>query len=127
MSLNARDRQALDRIEEELSGADPRFAARLSAFSRLADGEGMPARERIRPRRQRIGPFFLSRLSRRSTVGVVWLAISLMLFTVAIALSHLSAGSGCAQWQGLSCAQRSVPSAPPATGGHAASWGPGRG
>lgn len=52
MSLNAHDRQVLALIEEELAGADPRFAAKLSAFSRLAEG-AMPERERIRGRRRR--------------------------------------------------------------------------
>ena len=117
MSLNARDRQALSLIEEELASSDPRFASRLSAFARLADGEGMPARERIRPDK-RIGAFFRSRRCLCWTAGAVWLAVSLALIVVALVLSHISTPSACAQWQGLVCAQRSAPSAPRAPGGH---------
>jgi hypothetical protein len=51
LSLNAHDRQVLALIEEELAGADPRFAAKLSAFSRLTEGT-MPEREQIRGRRR---------------------------------------------------------------------------
>lgn len=122
MSLNSRDRQTLSQIEEDLAWSDPRFAARLSAFSRMANGEGMPARERIR---QRIGPFSGGRWWLRWTGGawIVWLVISMALLTVAIVLSHSGPAYGCAQWQGLSCTQRSAPTAPPASGGHGVGTG----
>lgn len=52
MSLSAHDRQALEAIEGRLAASDPRLAAMLSTFSRLEDGEAVPAREQIREGRQ---------------------------------------------------------------------------
>jgi hypothetical protein len=48
MSLSARDRQALDSIEDQLAGSDPRMASLMATFTRLTSGEEMPAREDIR-------------------------------------------------------------------------------
>src|SRR5215472_5441761 len=105
MSLNARDKQALDRIEEEVACSDPRFAARLSAFSRLADGWTMPDRERIRPDGQRPG----RRMTRRGlawATAVVWLVTSLGLIAVALITSHAGGSAPCTQWQTTACASR---------------------
>jgi hypothetical protein len=54
MSLNETDAQALGSIEHGLVGSDPRLAAMLNIFSRLAAGEEMPAGEKIRMRRGRL-------------------------------------------------------------------------
>lgn len=48
MSLSARDRQALDSIEDRLAGSDPGLASLLDTFARLEAVEEMPAREDIR-------------------------------------------------------------------------------
>jgi len=48
MSLSARDQQALDSIKDDIVRHDPELAALLVSFTRLASGEAMPARERIR-------------------------------------------------------------------------------
>jgi hypothetical protein len=48
MSLNARERQALDSIERSLAGSDPELASLLAMFAQLASGEEMPVREKIR-------------------------------------------------------------------------------
>jgi len=62
MSLSAREQQALDSITDRLAGSDPKLAALLTGFTRLASGEEMPQREGIPagsrrairwPRRQR--------------------------------------------------------------------------
>lgn len=111
MSLSARDRHLLAQIEEEIAGADPRFAARLSAFARLADGGAMPERERIREPR---------RLAARPVRGGLmrWIAVAM---AVAVTLAVISAalvggrtgGKGaCAEWQGLVCTRQAAPSAP---------------
>jgi hypothetical protein len=48
MSLRAREQQALDSIEDGLSGADPKLASLLATFARLTAGEEMPVPEKIR-------------------------------------------------------------------------------
>ena len=54
LSLSAHDRQAIEAIEGQLAASDPRLAAMMATFSRLEDGEAVPAREQIQAaRRQR--------------------------------------------------------------------------
>ncbi len=53
MSLNESEMQALGCIADGLAGSDPRLASMLNIFARLAAGEEMPAREKIRIRRGR--------------------------------------------------------------------------
>ena len=53
MSFTEPEMYALGWIEDGLAGSDPRLAAMLTIFSRLAAGEEMPAREEIRVRRGR--------------------------------------------------------------------------
>ena len=53
MSLNEPQRQALGSIADGLAGSDPRLASMLNIFSRLAAGEEMPVREKIRVQRGR--------------------------------------------------------------------------
>ena len=50
MSLTEPETQALGSIADGLAGSDPRLASMLTIFSRLAAGEEMPAREKIRVR-----------------------------------------------------------------------------
>ena len=45
MSLSASEQQALDSIEATLTSSDPKLAALLAIFVRLASGEEMPVRE----------------------------------------------------------------------------------
>ena len=49
MSLSADEQQVLKIIEDWLAASDPGLANRFQIFSRLASGESMPLRERIRP------------------------------------------------------------------------------
>lgn len=126
LSLNARDREALSLIEEALSATDPRLAAKLSAFARLADGEAMPERERIAAgrwcaigRRLRDLCPGLGLPGRMSWIPVaVWLCVSVVLFSVALVLSHANPHAVCAQWQGVVCVDRAATPVPPAPSDH---------
>ena len=53
MSFTEPEMQTLGWIEDGLAGSDPRLASMLNIFSRLAAGEEMPVREKIRVRRGR--------------------------------------------------------------------------
>lgn len=126
MSLSAHDRQVLARIEETLAGADPQFAARMSSFSRLADGGAAPERERICGNvRSAIGSGRWSLRSSQSGARKVssWIAVAI---AVAIALAVISAAlvSGrantkdtCAERHGVACAGQAAPSASHAPSG----------
>ncbi|HEX6448524.1 MAG TPA: DUF3040 domain-containing protein [Trebonia sp.] len=123
MSLSAHDKEALDLIAEGLAASDPRFAAKLSAFTKLTDGGEMPARERIRAATRPTA--FRGPLMRGSRPGgrtrprrplywitvAVWLLISATMISLALILSH-SGAPACARGQGTGCANRSVPAAP---------------
>jgi hypothetical protein len=52
MSLSASEQQALDSIEATLTSSDPKLAPLLAVFARLASGEEMPVRERVRIHRR---------------------------------------------------------------------------
>ena len=52
MSLSASEQQALDSIEATLTSSDPKLASLLAIFTRLASGEEMPVRERVRIHRR---------------------------------------------------------------------------
>lgn len=96
LSLNAHDRQVLALIEEELAGADPRFVAKMSAFSRLAEG-AMPERERICVRRRPYvaGPSICGLPpGRRASYKVFyWIAVAMAL-TVSLAMLYFALISG---------------------------------
>jgi len=48
MSLSASEQQALDSIEATFTSSDPKLVSLLAIFARLASGEEMPVRERVR-------------------------------------------------------------------------------
>ena len=48
MSLSASEQQALDSIEATLASSDPKLVSLHAIFARLASGEEMPVRERVR-------------------------------------------------------------------------------
>lgn len=48
MSLSCRQQRLLREIDDAVCRADPRLASMLAIFGRLAAGEGMPGRERLR-------------------------------------------------------------------------------
>jgi hypothetical protein len=100
VSLNAKDRQALESIEARLAGSDPKLASMLDAFTRLTVGEEMPGPERIHRgsahsmriwrtlRLPRIRLLGWSRWPRAWLLLWLWLAVSLALITVAVVLSR---------------------------------------
>jgi hypothetical protein len=114
VSLSAHDRRALDLIGESLAGSDPRLAAMMSAFSRLADGEAMPGRERIQADRHLAGqaiPAALAalpgrcwrRMAAQRWVTLTWLVISLVLITLALVASHTGSSAACVGWTVPAC------------------------
>ena len=134
MSLTEPDRQALGTIEHGLAGSDPRLASMLTIFSRLAAGEEMPAREKIRVRRgrpaahrprrnwrhprpgkalpqaRRLDP----RLGWQQAMVLLWAVISAALLTVALAL-NTSGHKTCIRSMGMACpspASHSMPIPP---------------
>jgi hypothetical protein len=54
MSLNFAERHQLHRMETRLLRSDPHLAAMLVVFTRLCDGQGLPAREQLVIKRGRI-------------------------------------------------------------------------
>jgi hypothetical protein len=101
VGLSARDQQALDAIEDALASSDPGLTSMLAQFSRLAPGEGMPVRERIRDQRWHPAP---ARSRSRWHPGWVfksvalWLAITVALVVAALAARHAGGSGSCASW-----------------------------
>jgi hypothetical protein len=103
MSLSTWEKQALDSIEGGLAGSAPELASLLATFSRLAAGEEMPERAKVRalqPRRplrrlRRPGGGRLPPDARRPHLGwqrvwpvALWLVVSLGMIAVALVLSR---------------------------------------
>ena len=123
MSLSAQEQQALVSITDRLAGSDPELAALLTGFTRLASGQEMPQRERIRAgsrpaircsgrqrQRRRVekvrrpaGP-----VSRR--LGLQWAGLLLSLLTavtviaVTMAVNHGKSQGACATFWNPACA-----------------------
>lgn len=126
MSLNGHDRQALAKIEETLACTDPQFAARLSAFARLADEGAMPEREQITGDRRR-GTGSAQRSLRRGQPGarrlMYWIAVAMAVaITLAVICAVLVSGhpgstGACTEWQALACTRPAAPLAAPAPAG----------
>lgn len=123
MSLSAHDQRVLAQIEEAVAGNDPRFAASISAFGRLADGV-MPERERIRPCQWPPAEPGRRRLDRNKLMYwlAVAMAVSITIAVIAFALASGHAGTRetCAKWQAGVCVQQ-IP--PPVPAGHAPAGG----
>lgn len=113
MSLSAHERQALDAIEDELAGTAPELVKLLAGFTRLASGEEMPARERIRPAGRRaagkVGRTLCGGgrgLGRQRTFLLLWLAVALSLITVALVVNRSAVRGGCtASWRVVCASQ----------------------
>jgi len=127
MSLTERESQALGSIADGLAGSDPPLASMLNIFSRLAAGEEMPAREKIRirrgwpparPRRARRRPRrgtarsqarpLYARLGRQQTPLLLWAGISAALVAVALVL-NTSGPKPCIRSMGTVCPSPSIP------------------
>ena len=109
MSLNEPDTQALGSIEDGLAGSDPRLASMLNIFSRLAAGEEMPVREKIRVLRGRPTAPRLPRAQRHPRLGqqqnmlLLWVVISAVLIAVALVLNTSGHNASCIQSVGTAC------------------------
>ena len=127
MSLTERESQALGSIADGLAGSDPKLASMLNIFSRLAAGEEMPAREKIRirrgwpparPRRARRRPRrgtarsqarpLYARLGRQQTPLLLWAGISAALVAVALVL-NTSGPKACIGSMRTVCPSPSIP------------------
>lgn len=128
MSLNARDTRELGLMEEAIAAEDPRFAANLSAFSRLAGDGAMPQRERLEPGRRHglsrsrrtAGRVLPGPRGRRYRLAVTAsILISLALAAMALAFGSAGPKPTCAQWRVLVCVRQPVPPAHRARPGRA--------
>jgi hypothetical protein len=130
MSLSAWEQQALDSIKDTLATSDPGLAGLLTAFSRLASGEEMPAREAIRaarrPRRQRrhrAGQVSRHVRRAREILGsrrpalLLWLAITAVLITVALVLNSGNAPAACPYSWAMDCTNSAPAHGSPAGAG----------
>ncbi len=124
MSLSTWEQQALDSITDRLTGSDPKLAALLTGFTRLASGEEMPLRERIgagsrrairysrRKRRHPRGDEVrrpAGRVSRRpgfqlAALLLLWLLATVMVIAVTMALSHGRSQRACTTFTFAGCA-----------------------
>ena len=113
MSLSAWEKQALDSIEGGLAGSAPELASLLATFSRLAAGEEMPERAKVRamqphhPRRRLRHPYSgeLPRDARRLRLDwqlawplALWLVVSLGMIAVALVLSRSGPAACTRSW-----------------------------
>lgn len=132
MSLSAREQQALDAIRDRLSASDPRLVALLATFTRLAAGEAMPVREKIRagsrwaarrsrrrrhPRRgtvTRHARRLYHRLGFRRAGLLLWLLIAVALIATGVILSRGGSQSACTEPFAVVCAGPSPAQGPPA-------------
>ncbi len=113
MSLSTREQQALNSIETRLAASAPSLASLLAMFTRLTAEEQLPAREGIRsgrPRRRR--PGVSRRVPRRQLVWpMLWLAVSLALVAVALAVGHDGDIPACAV-RAPACGWGALPASP---------------
>jgi len=106
VSLSAWEQQALDSITDRLAGSDPKLAALLTGFTRLASGEEMPLRERIRAGNE--VRCAAGRVSSR--LGLQWAAVLLSLLiavtaiAVTLALNHGRSQGSCTAFWYATCA-----------------------
>jgi len=112
MSLSAWEQQALDSIEDELAGADPKLASLLATFARLASGEEMPAREKIRKQSLRRGNVrrpargLLPRLGLQQTMLLLWLTVTIALIAIPLVLNRDSRNGPCPESWAVACTQQ---------------------
>ncbi len=127
MNLSGWEQQALDSIKDGLASSDPKLAARLSIFTRLASGEEMPAREKLpagarrprpRPRRPRRGDArghahqVYQRTGLPRVMPLLWLVITAVLIVVALVCSRVGSNGGCTLPWASSCTGATSASGP---------------
>jgi len=117
MSPDSWERRALDSIRDGLARSDPRLAALLATFTRLASGEAMPVRDELRARplrairrsrrkrrHSRRGAVrgFSRRLGGERIALLLWLLITVGLITTGLTLSRSGSQSACTErWPGV--------------------------
>jgi Protein of unknown function (DUF3040) len=112
MSLSAREQQALDCIEDELAGSDPKLAWLLATFARHASGEEMPVREKIpnlalrRGNVRRPARRLFPRLGLQQTMLLLWLTVTIALIAVALVLNRDSRNGPCPESRAVACTQQ---------------------
>jgi Protein of unknown function (DUF3040) len=102
MSLSARDRQALEEIEDGLAGSAPDLAAMLTIFSRLTSNEEMPAGETVREARRVRRPF--PWLSLQRAAPVLWLLITIAALAIVVVVTRSGSGVACVKSWAVACA-----------------------
>ena len=112
MSLSAREQQALDSIEDELAGSDPKLAWLLATFARHASGEELPVREKIpnpalrRGNVRRPARRLFPRLGVQQTMLLLWLTVTIALIAVALVLNRDSRNGLCPESWAVACTQQ---------------------
>ena len=112
MSLSAREQQALDCIEDELAGSDPKLAWLLATFARHASGEELPVREKIpnpalrRGNVRRPARRLFPRLGVQQTMLLLWLTVTIALIAVALVLNRDSRNGLCPESWAVACTQQ---------------------
>ena len=133
MSLTPWEDQILDSIKDRISRSDPRLAALLAIFTKLAADEQMPLGENIRVtprafrrpgrrRRRRVRRMVRAPVSRaRHRFGdqrlalALWLVISVALVATALLLNRGAQGAGCTPASAFACASPSSTHSPQTT------------
>jgi len=112
MSLSAWEQQALDSIEDELAGSDPKLASLLATFARHASGEELPVREKIpnlalrRGNVRRPARRLFPRLGVQQTMLLLWLTVTIALIAVALVLNRDSRNGLCPGSWAVACTQQ---------------------
>ena len=112
MSLSAWEQQALDCIEDELAGSDPKLAWLLATFARYASGEELPVRDNIpnlalrRGNVRRPARTLFPRLGLQQTMLLLWLTVTIALIAVALVLNCDSRNGLCPESWAVACTQQ---------------------
>jgi hypothetical protein len=105
VSLSVREQHALHGIEDRLIGSDPKLAALLATFNRLASDEEMPSgemfiatgRDRRRARELRPGPGL------RRAAPLMWVLIAILAITTLAAISGRASRNACLKSWTMTC------------------------
>lgn len=112
MSLSAREQQALDCIEDELAGSDPKLAWLLATFARYASGEDLPVRDKIpnlalrRGNVRRPSRRLFPRLGLQQTMLLLLLTVTIALIAVALVLNRDNRNGLCPESWAVACTQQ---------------------
>jgi hypothetical protein len=107
VSLSAQEQQVLDLIKDGLAGSDSGLAALLGTFNRLASGEEMPAREKIRPgSREAAG--CAHRRPGQWGPPLLWLLITLSLIIFALVAGRGASPGKCPSSLGMACSHPGI-------------------